>query len=174
MGSPPQVRGKPFLQCKVFLQYRITPAGAGKTACVDYSHCILQDHPRRCGENMKNPLDCQTSMGSPPQVRGKQPAPCRRGLHQGITPAGAGKTFPTPYFLRQLKDHPRRCGENRSALSGHWHGGGSPPQVRGKHVLDILFRQESGITPAGAGKTSLKYCRWKEEQDHPRRCGENR
>ena len=50
---------------------------------------------------------------------------------------------------------------------------GSPPQVRGKLQKNEYGDDILGITPADAGKTSLKYCRWKEEQDHPRGCGEN-
>ena len=72
LGSPPQVRGKQVLTEGEWWDYRITPAGAGKTqrlvrmcrACpgsppqvrgklylflrVDL---VFQDHPRRCGEN---------------------------------------------------------------------------------------------------------------------------
>ena len=50
-GSPPQVRGKPPSGFWVFLPFRITPAGAGKTATAILHSSRLQDHPRRCGEN---------------------------------------------------------------------------------------------------------------------------
>ena len=71
-GSPPQVRGKRHSKPPLPAKSRITPAGAGKTPT--FLHCItvLQDHPRRCGENC-----CTAVLGS--------------GQH-GITPAGAGKT----------------------------------------------------------------------------------
>ena len=50
---------------------------------------------------------------------------------------------------------------------------GSPPQVRGKPLFSALGGNNSGITPAGAGKTAavgkLDNAVW----DHPRRCGEN-
>ena len=36
VGSPPQVRGKPFLRLSQGLLYRITPAGAGKTWTAEY------------------------------------------------------------------------------------------------------------------------------------------
>ena len=45
--------------------------------------------------------------------------------------------------------------------------------MRGKLQKNEYGDDILGITPADAGKTSLKYCRWKEEQDHPRGCGEN-
>ena len=76
IGSPPQVRGKPFLQCKVFLQYRITPAGAGKTAFLLHRCSPPQDHRRRITPAGAGKTENISKMqlktyGSPPQVRGK-------------------------------------------------------------------------------------------------------
>ena len=50
-GSPPQVRGKPGWGDNIFDNYRITPAGAGKTVFIPVLLKLPQDHPRRCGEN---------------------------------------------------------------------------------------------------------------------------
>ena len=50
---------------------------------------------------------------------------------------------------------------------------GSPPQVRGKPRLRLYPRAIRGITPAGAGKTALRECFDRFDEDHPRRCGEN-
>ena len=50
-GSPPQVRGKPYVEGLIFLLRRITPAGAGKTKAQYSRDDIIWDHPRRCGEN---------------------------------------------------------------------------------------------------------------------------
>ena len=50
-GSPPQVRGKHYPSKNHFPYYRITPAGAGKTIACSAVIKIIQDHPRRCGEN---------------------------------------------------------------------------------------------------------------------------
>ena len=71
LGSPPQVRGKQRLKRVRSLIFRITPAGAGKTYCVDFGQVVNQDHPRRCGENRKRKSELNTIIGSPPQVRGK-------------------------------------------------------------------------------------------------------
>ena len=54
-----------------------------------------------------------------------------------ITPAGAGKTKPTDGHILRKQDHPRRCGENYTAI----------------HCGPSL----AGITPAGAGKTNRLY-----------------
>ncbi len=50
-GSPPQVRGKHVPIPRVTCSLRITPAGAGKTALSAECVGIVEDHPRRCGEN---------------------------------------------------------------------------------------------------------------------------
>ena len=55
----------------------------------------------------------------------------------------------------------------------NYFGLGSPPQVRGKQRDKILVIKPFGITPAGAGKTSVSAVRENLSEDHPRRCGEN-
>ena len=133
-GSPPQVRGKQPPSAKSIDKHRITPAGAGKTVFRFCDRLVFQDHPRRCGENF-HPLHSElATLGSPPQVRGKLLVYVPIVLLRGITPAGAGKTRlqqEPPLFSR---DHPRRCGENGTVLTGQLFRRGSPPQVRGKRL----------------------------------------
>ena len=50
-GSPPQVRGKLGGWEGLSLSTWITPAGAGKTVLTLFDAFLMQDHPRRCGEN---------------------------------------------------------------------------------------------------------------------------
>ena len=99
IGSPPQVRGKPYDLANGRLPNRITPAGAGKTSSSKRASSIRADHPRRCGEN---------AMGSAPE-------------HAvfGITPAGAGKTGIGSEYPVIHWDHPRRCGENSADYQTH-------------------------------------------------------
>ena len=94
----------------------ITPAGAGKT--VTYLHDVesAKDHPRRCGENRKRNNYAEISKGSPPQVRGKRRVARPLRARFGITPAGAGKTYPVCDRRVVHGDHPRRCGENIAAM----------------------------------------------------------
>ena len=173
LGSPPQVRGKPTPERGEGHRFRITPAGAGKTTAAAADTLDKTDHPRRCGENCLSPWGFRHHLGSPPQVRGKLICVAVPGTVSRITPAGAGKTFPFVLLLLRFKDHPRRCGENRSRARCSLSTAGSPPQVRGKLFErappEILLR----ITPAGAGKTHTAdghpFAGW----DHPRRCGEN-
>ena len=153
LGSPPQVRGKPGYNLLAESAFRITPAGAGKTAAVKLKACIQQDHPRRCGENASRSAAAQSRAGSPPQVRGKLTPAAVDQYGNGITPAGAGKT---DFFVKS-----------------HVIVEGSPPQVRGKHRSFQPQRRRRRITPAGAGKTPNISPLKRKLGDHPRRCGEN-
>ena len=119
IGSPPQVRGKHDTTVPAVRQYRITPAGAGKTRHGRTDSGCHRDHPRGCGENHKLTVMCSDGKGSPPQVRGK---------HRHSLPRKA-----------EHKDHPRRCGENISAVRLIASLQGSPPQVRGKLYGDTLW-----------------------------------
>ena len=91
----------------------ITPAGAGKTLQYALQYSAVQDHPRRCGENHSHEFAPHRGHGSPPQVRGKRRSCPTVVLWNGITPAGAGKTLPVVAVGVLIRDHPRRCGENR-------------------------------------------------------------
>ena len=112
-GSPPQVRGKPVCNSERNVNAGITPAGAGKTLHGGASSMRTRDHPRRCGENFRPPLQAPSCIGSPPQVRGKRPMNFLLLLQMRITPAGAGKTYVEEIVDLDSEDHPRRCGENR-------------------------------------------------------------
>ena len=172
-GSPPQVRGKRTGIALIFVCSGITPAGAGKTQSLYIFPNLLQDHPRRCGENRSKEQKSAKYVGSPPQVRGKPLWQFPRNSLDRITPAGAGKTQTQPNYFEKKKDHPRRCGENRQRHGGTGRYTGSPPQVRGKRAILPPNAKNFRITPAGAGKTTpiLLLCAC--HSDHPRRCGEN-
>ena len=131
-GSPPQVRGKQGCYSSLKFFFRITPAGAGKTACSGGCSSAWLDHPRRCGENTASSLTAQNRIGSPPQVRGKLYRAAGIAEKYRITPAGAGKTAAFCLVLLYHQDHPRRCGENCSVPPQRQRQHGSPPQVRGK------------------------------------------
>ena len=111
-GSPPQVRGKQRENSNSRKSLGITPAGAGKTLVMSTNEIYYEDHPRRCGENAVHLEIIAQRKGSPPQVRGKLTVAVNRRFKEGITPAGAGKTF-LPFAYKDFtQDHPRRCGEN--------------------------------------------------------------
>ena len=134
-GSPPPMRGKVVVSIRGTGEGRITPAYAGKSICPAAPLEWRGDHPRLCGEKLKNGRETLVLQGSPPPMRGK--ATCQRN------------------FACVMGDHPRLCGEK-------WIYGlrissqrGSPPPMRGKeNVIDDLSLF-TGITPAYAGKSQI-------------------
>ena len=167
------MRGKRSFSNGTVSSRRITPAGAGKTARRHGQPENQKDHPRRCGENEKPIAALSRHSGSPPQVRGKHIYEKLRKAKNRITPAGAGKTHAFARVHRPSKDHPRRCGENSMFFKSWLVNSGSPPQVRGKPRASAWGVRAGGITPAGAGKTDLRFANLEGAEDHPRRCGEN-
>ena len=133
--------------------FRLIPAGAGKTAFRRGRASEVSAHPRRCGENRLPLLNREVVLGSSPQVRGKQHA--------------------ISHPRNEKPAHPRRCGENRRIS---WNAGclyGSSPQVRGKRSPRPSQHPCTRLIPAGAGKTLLRGGRESRLPAHPRRCGEN-
>ena len=167
------MRGKRQLFSSLSLLSRITPAGAGKTTPAFPTEARLPDHPRRCGENCYRLPSSEGVAGSPPQVRGKHRDGSGLFRHDRITPAGAGKTKTSFEVISSCQDHPRRCGENPCCRTAQKRKLGSPPQVRGKQVHFLDCGDDTGITPAGAGKTRPRRNAEGGNGDHPRRCGEN-
>ena len=70
-GSPPRMRGKRDAGAGPQRAGRITPAHAGKTVLRTASCSRRADHPRACGENLKESLNHLPPSGSPPRMRGK-------------------------------------------------------------------------------------------------------
>ena len=167
------MRGKPTPERGEGHRFRITPAGAGKTTTALRALVSGEDHPRRCGENIQPTPPKHDITGSPPQVRGKLGMASVLCITIRITPAGAGKTSYIKLIGSLTTDHPRRCGENFFSGKLDSDFPGSPPQVRGKHCSFACLTYSSGITPAGAGKTTAYGKYNMENEDHPRRCGEN-
>ena len=65
------------------------------------------------------------------------------------------------------------CGENTNILLVDCLIPGSPPRVRGKPLLSIVYNTPIRITPACAGKTKTFAFVEAFPEDHPRVCGEN-
>ena len=153
------MRGKPLRFEVDSCGNGITPAGAGKTKWFTSCPKSTQDHPRRCGENIRCSHTNMHCLGSPPQVRGKLNYCKIEEQRTGITPAGAGKTLLVAVTVNVGQHHPRRCGENTLSKKIRKISKGSPPQVRGKQLITRETLHTSRITPAGAGKTSPRIAR---------------
>ena len=90
-GSPPRVRGKAVVLCRIRHQLGITPACAGKSLPTSTFAPSYWDHPRVCGEKELPTYSRPFVLGSPPRVRGKETCKSSRVVSRGITPACAGK-----------------------------------------------------------------------------------
>ena len=91
---------------------------------------------------------------------------------KGITPAYAGKSLVLVCTFQILQDHPRVCGEKRTAGRPVLVERGSPPRMRGKVCFLGCISVLTGITPAYAGKSYLIGTGLSDTKDHPRVCGE--
>ena len=171
-GSPPRVRGKERCGRANRMSKGITPACAGKSIKKSVKLQRGGDHPRVCGEKFRFLLVRRCFRGSPPRVRGKVLLYCY-GLSQvGITPACAGKSLCKIMSVTPSRDHPRVCGEkvqNDTLLRTQK---GSPPRVRGKARSHAQLDNDTGITPACAGKRPAAAAPVWGRRDHPRVCGE--
>ena len=146
------MRGKGKSTSRIDFPNRITPAYAGKRCNVDFPRRAAEDHPRLCGEKVRQCLTSYVGQGSPPPMRGKGSEPFQTAYGSRITPAYAGKstiasTYPSPY-----EDHPRLCGEKAIKSASHSFIAGSPPPMRGKASCGFFVNASNGITPAYAGK----------------------
>ena len=152
-GSPPRMRGKGACNQAVCPDNGITPAYAGKSSACRRTLSAGWDHPRICGEKAEMGGFIPRFSGSPPRMRGKVLPDRGRVLGVGITPAYAGKSFPTSMFRSVGRDHPRICGE-KIVVSRTWCSrSGLPPRMRGKVQGLRENLERMGITPAYAGKS---------------------
>ena len=171
-GSPPRMRGKGTKRCSSRRGGRITPAYAGKSKRIAPSSVLFGDHPRVCGEKLRESRGLNRTRGSPPRMRGKVFDADYSILRSGITPAYAGKSYTRTCYAYNVRDHPRVCGEKHAApVSAIW-SAGSPPRMRGKEAAGKLCSPGRGITPAYAGKRMIIVPVGETHRDHPRVCGE--
>ena len=105
------MRGKVLVLVVEDLHSGITPAYAGKRSFLDLHPNPVWDHPRVCGEKVWRDVKRAAKAGSPPRMRGKVTLRLRKFVPDGITPAYAGKSDGGLQLDRDLRDHPRVCGE---------------------------------------------------------------
>ena len=173
VGSSPRVRGKPGGWRTPALPPRLIPARAGKTNQLVMSFYIPEAHPRACGENRTRGVWDPGFQGSSPRVRGKLQSLDRLVLAAGLIPARAGKTWRGRGAGGRPGAHPRACGENLIRQPEAGRPRGSSPRVRGKHRRCNSSKQDRGLIPARAGKTSSRGSSSRSIGAHPRACGEN-
>ena len=172
IGSPPRGRGKDHLGQRFHRRAGITPAWAGKSSSAVYSTYRCTDHPRVGGEKMTRRYSSVPVPESPPRGRGKGAGNGDLRLHDGITPAWAGKSSPRKQSEQTSWDHPRMGGEKPLFAAAAARGRGSPPHGRGKDIQERFYNGAYGITPAWAGKSFLRVDVHEIPGDHPRMGGE--
>ena len=154
-GSPPRVRGEDGVIEATSYSTRITPACAGRSVVGINQNQLVQDHPRVCGEKASTRQVKVQVAGSPPRVRGEVDADRPAVLHDGITPACAGRRKIPRGTRRPKPDHPRVCGEKSDGAFLATVTQGSPPRVRGEAGGSRFKPRGIGITPACAGRRIL-------------------
>ena len=135
---------------------RITPAHAGKRSWQTPPGWAGGDHPRTRGEKWPMFSKLKPSSGSPPHTRGKGTLETQEKHMDRITPAHAGKRCAFPNVWEDVKDHPRTRGEKPTVNHADVVRWGSPPHTRGKECDGECAGEESGITPAHAGKSIIQ------------------
>ena len=166
------MRGKAASGFLSALVCRITPAYAGKSYLIGTGLSDTKDHPRVCGEKTVLDLSRLVEQGSPPRMRGKEVVFIDSYLVSRITPAYAGKRFDPIHRITFQRDHPRVCGEKITGGNLLPVNKGSPPRMRGKEEMRGTAYQDTGITPAYAGKSCVVFWCPVSRRDHPRVCGE--
>ena len=107
-----------------------------------------------------------------PACAGKSGRHALRHVLDGDHPRVCGKSAGTGSRSGASWDHPRVCGEKVGFVFQLACPLGSPPHVREKDDLVKLINLIFGITPACAGKSSLRWAAIQTHGDHPRVCGE--
>ena len=110
--------------------------------------------------------------GITPAYAGKRfPSTCA-GCRSRITPAYAGKSRFCARLVGSRRDHPCVCGEKNIELWCRYVVQGSPLRMRGKEERKAIVARAKGITPAYAGKSRSNSERLSMHTDHPCVCGE--
>ena len=171
-GSSPRVRGAAARVGEVHRRAGIIPACAGSSLRPTSRLRFMQDHPRVCGEQLRDVGRLQANLGSSPRVRGAVEVGVGVVLHVGIIPACAGSSRTRPMRPTSVWDHPRVCGEQCYELSDGEMYEGSSPRVRGAAPAVPSHQAPTRIIPACAGSRRSRTWATAPPRDHPRVCGE--
>ena len=167
------MRGKLLISVMQWRGKRNIPAYAGKTIPKPPTPYGTQEHPRVCGENGGTGVIFGGSWGTSPRMRGKPYHQLGTGLCHRNIPAYAGKTITALILKSYPAEHPRVCGENKTAHFLSAIATGTSPRMRGKPYHQLGTGLCHRNIPAYAGKTLfIAFYRFL-AAEHPRVCGEN-
>ncbi len=172
-GSSPHMRGTLGCIMHLLKQFGIIPAYAGNTTPRPTRGSRPRDHPRICGEHPSVLAYSSRLEGSSPHMRGTLPSFYHVHDLAGIIPAYAGNTWIVGGFGGFNGDHPRICGEHSMLNAAARASTGSSPHMRGTPSHRLARREHTGIIPAYAGNTWVRFLVNSPPEDHPRICGEH-
>ena len=172
-GSSPHARGARRVRLGNPRPGGIIPACAGSTRPHGRGPRVARDHPRMRGEHPVRLNKQQKRQGSSPHARGALVEHERQGPINGIIPACAGSTRPSPRRANSIKDHPRMRGEHATLRIIVLGLEGSSPHARGAPGCEVMAVGVGGIIPACAGSTGRECVRVDALRDHPRMRGEH-
>ena len=147
------MRGTPQVGGVIIAVKGIIPAYAGNTLPAVTSLSSSRDHPRVCGEHFSSYLLFIIYGGSSPRMRGTRADRIRAVSRAGIIPAYAGNTPSGLSSARNVRDHPRVCGEHKYFAIAFAPYSGSSPRMRGTLCGAGESFFNAGIIPAYAGNT---------------------
>ena len=130
-GSSPRMRGTLNRLWPQLNVWGIIPAYAGNTSSAAPRVSSARDHPRVCGEHMREMERAGESPGSSPRMRGTHIRREHETVRPGIIPAYAGNTYPSAGIRSYTWDHPRVCGEHNPVVNTATGSAGSSPRMRG-------------------------------------------
>jgi len=115
--TPPRMRGRHFEDDTWKLDFRNTPAHAGKTDQSAAPATPARKHPRACGEDQRRERLHHAFRETPPRMRGRHWTDILADVAGRNTPAHAGKTGSLQHSAFWLGKHPRACGEDSPTKS---------------------------------------------------------
>ena len=139
-------------QVIIVVTTRITPAHAGRILWTTNTGRKRKDHPRACGKNPLGVFFYSEHLGSPPRMREEFSPHLSFFPDSRITPAHAGRIDSAYCRINFIEDHPRACGKNLGRIPYIRKVGGSPPRMREEYSTAYTKGDNSGITPAHAGR----------------------
>ena len=151
----------------------IIPAYAGNTIRSADASGYHRDHPRVCGEHVRDLPFVLVHAGSSPRMRGTPFSGSLLIAWLGIIPAYAGNTWNRCFGITSVWDHPRVCGEHSKNMLDECEERGSSPRMRGTLPQIPCVTHGVGIIPAYAGNTQRLETPLSMQRDHPRVCGEH-
>ncbi len=128
------------------------PAGAGTSTASTTTARPPPDYPHRCGDERLSSQAKRTSLGLPPQVRGRGVLRCTEAVRAGTIPAGAGTSHESvPLMVPCI---------------------GLSPQARGRGRRPPTAAPAAGTIPAGAGTSRGPCSCCSRRRDYPHRRGD--